>query len=145
MTHNNCTRQIDHKIIVIEENRRKATFSNPSGDLIEVTDVDGCLIVSGPRCDKLVSQPGVGSILLELKGSDLAHACKQLTATAEHADIQHLLHENLGFMVVCKRYPRADTHLLKAKQYYARKYKAGFHVFCDQRAVEIRKIITIKG
>ncbi|RWK34273.1 hypothetical protein [Mesorhizobium sp.] len=40
---------------MVEENKRKATFLNVAQAEYEVTQIDDCLITSGARCDKLVT------------------------------------------------------------------------------------------
>lgn len=139
----NCTVKMSHSKILIEENKRKATFLNPRRMPYEVSKVDNCLITGGIRCDYLVSEVGSASVLVELKGANVEHACAQLMSSVENANIKPLLEPKFGFLVICSKYPKFDTFVARAKTAAAKKYKSGFHVFSNQRDVEIHKIVEI--
>lgn len=140
-----CTNQIRHSKIKVEENKRKAVFRNKDQKLFEVTKIDDCLITEGKRCDYAVSEKNVASVLVELKGANVEHACKQLMETVQHAAVKSILEQRLGFLVVCSKYPRFDTFVAKAKTQAAREYKAGFHVVCDQIETDISEVTAIDG
>ena len=73
----------NRKRVVCEENQRQITFVNK--DEIEATKlhVDGCQIDDdGVRCDYLVVSEK-GENYIELKGSDINHAVKQITRTIQ--------------------------------------------------------------
>ncbi len=84
-------------------------------------------------------------MLVELKGSDIKHACEQLMKSVEHIAVQHVLAQKLGFLVICSRYPRFDTAVAKAKQLIAKKHKAGCHVVCRQGEFDIMRVVAIDG
>lgn len=140
-----CRTTTKNPKVPVGENGRKAIFINDARAEYEVVEVDGCLITTGVRCDRLVSEVGVASALVEFKGGDVGHACKQLIETAENPSVKPLLEEALGFLIVSSRYPRFDTAVRKAKDLCAKRFKAGFHVVCNQREVHIRKLVTIRG
>lgn len=78
-----CTQTINHKKILIKDKKSsEITFSNE--DCIEITKVkvDDCLEIEGVKCDWLliISQPYV-EVYIELKGSDVDHAFKQIENT----------------------------------------------------------------
>ncbi len=75
-----CIEKVKDKKIVCEENKRKITFLNPSKIDVEKIIVDGCLIVNGLKCDFLVRHDKYEHFI-ELKGSDINHAFKQLSRT----------------------------------------------------------------
>jgi len=141
----NCTKIVTHSIVKVEQNKRKASFKNPNNVPYAVTEVDECLVKGGIRSDYLVSEVGSTSILVELKGKDVKHACEQLFASVRDPAITPLLEKKIGFLVICSKYPKIDSFVMKAKQKCATEFKAGFHVVCDQREFEIRKVADIKG
>ena len=140
-----CTKISKDPLIKVEENGRKAVFINSYAKKYRISKIDGCIVTAGPRTDFLVSEIGNSSILVELKGKDLKHACEQLFASAQHENVRPLLENKVGFLIICSRFPRFDTYVARAKTHAARVYKTGFHVKCDQRELEINKIVTIKG
>lgn len=140
-----CTSVVTHSRVKVEENRRKAVFRNPQRKNYEVTQIDGCLITNGVRADYLVSEVSTHSILIELKGVNVEHACAQLLTTVQRGEMRPLLYPKLGFLVICSRYPRFDTFVAKAKQQCANRYKAGFHIVCDQGEFDIHRVAAIDG
>lgn len=140
-----CTVRIQHPLVKVEEHKRKAVFKNPNKKDYDVTIVDGCLINDGIRSDFLVSEVGSASVLVELKGRDVAHACEQLLATAKKHEVKKLLEKRTGFLVVCRKYPRFDSFVAKAKQICAKEYKSGFHVVCDKGEFDINEVVAING
>lgn len=103
-----CVSTTKNKIIVVEERKRKAIFINSGGDEFKKGKIDGCLVTEGIRADYFVS--GLGrTILVELKGSDVGHACSQLFAAADHENVKKYLEPNIGFLIICSRYPAHST------------------------------------
>ena len=76
-----CTEEKSDPIIVLEEQGKKMIFLNKQRKKIKVTIVDGCEITDGIRCDYLVKNPKSDEFFVELKGTDIEHACKQLEAS----------------------------------------------------------------
>ena len=140
-----CTKKVRYPLVKIEELKRKAVFKNPKKLLYEISRIDGCLINEGIRSDYLVSEAGNSSVIVELKGSDVAHACDQVLNTVCHSSVKPLLYPKIGFLVVCSKYPRFDTFVAKAKLKCARRYKAGFHVVCDRGEFNIDRVVAIDG
>lgn len=145
MPENKCTSRIYSSKIKLEENKRKAVFNNPNKDAYEITKVDGCAIKEGVRCDYFITNMSTASVFVELKGCDLSHASQQLLATAQHKSIKPLVKGKLGFLVICSKFPRFDTSVIKAKIECARKYKAGFHVVCRHGEFDIERVASIDG
>jgi hypothetical protein len=140
-----CTEVVNHSRIKVEENKKKAIFLNEERREFEVSEVDGCLIRRGIRCDKLVSRKDDHSVLIELKGSDVAHACDQLFESVRHGSVRVLLKERVGFLVVCAKYPRFDTFVRKAKEKAMREFRAGFHVVKNSGEFYIERVTAIDG
>ncbi|AZI35824.1 hypothetical protein [Caenibius tardaugens] len=83
----------------------------------------------------------MGSVIVELKGKDLDHACQQVMATIAHADCQPWLEAKRGILIVCSRYPSFDTSVAKAKV-AARKRGIRLSVVCDKADTEFEKVLT---
>lgn len=110
-----CVDEITHKKIVVAENGRKANVLNPQEKVFRRIQVDGCLVNQETIADWIVSEVGVASVIVELKGSDVKKACRQLMATLKHQDCIPWLEEKIGFLVVCSRVPSFDTSIARAK------------------------------
>ena len=71
--------------IVCKENGRSFTLNNISKYYIRKIRVDGKLIKTGNKCDYAIDVAKKDTtekiFLIELKGSDLSHACKQINET----------------------------------------------------------------
>jgi len=140
-----CTEVTYDSRVKVEENKRKAVFLNPLKKRYSVSKIDDCLIKEGVRADYLVSEVGNASVLVELKGCDVSHACEQLLTSAKHHAVKPLMQNRVGFLVICSKYPRFDTIVSKAKQKCMKEYKAGFHVVCKEREFDIEKVVKISG
>ena len=77
-----------HKEVVCKENGRIFHLTNNSNSFIQKIKIDGALITTGIRCDYAVDvtkdkNESISDMiyLIELKGSDKAHACKQIIET----------------------------------------------------------------
>lgn len=80
-----CQKFADNrKIINVEENARKFVGTNNAQKSFALYQVDGCIMVDGQRCDfLLLNCSELIAYLIELKGSDLIHAIRQIIATAK--------------------------------------------------------------
>lgn len=142
----NCTKIVDHKLVLVEENKRRAVFRNPRQAKYTVSRVDGCLVSDNkPRCDYLVSEVGKASVLIELKGADVDHACDQLLATVNRNNVKPLLERKLGLLIICNRFPREDTKVQRARQKCFKAYKAPLRVVCGGGEFDIEKVATFDG
>ena len=140
-----CTRRINHSKIKVEENKRKAIFNNPLNELYEVSIVDGCLVKEGIRCDSLVTKKDYSSVLIELKGANVQHACDQLFTAVSHPDVAPLIDKKVGFLVICSKFPKFDTFVRKAIDRAAKQFGSGFHVVCNQGTFDIENVVKISG
>lgn len=133
----NCVEDLDHSLIKLEENRRKAIFRNPNRVPYRKGKIDGCLVkAESKKPDYFISGEGK-TVLVELKGCDVAHACKQLLEAVEHKKIKPYLKGKIGFLIICSRYPSHDTTIQIAIAKIRNKYKTKLFVFCDEREVEM--------
>lgn len=143
--HKSCSTTKTDSMIKVEEKGRRAVFRNKSRESYTVTEVDGCLVTSGIRADYVVSKDDTTSVLVELKGKNIEHACAQLFASVEDERVKKVLNHRKGFLVICKRFPRFDTFVARAKIRSAKQYKAGFHVVCDRGEFDIDRVASIDG
>ena len=139
-----CTKVLRHSKIKVEQNKRKAIFNNTNREEFEVSEIDGCVVKEGIRCDNLVSN-GDNSVLIELKGGDVNHACNQLFQTASHNKVIPLFRQKVGFLVICSQYPRFDTAVRKAKDRAAMEFGSGFHVVCNKGEFDLENVVKISG
>ncbi len=114
-----CAEKIKDKKIVCEENKRKITFVNPAGIVVEKITVDGCQLTDGVRCDFLVRYDK-NEHFIELKGSDINHAFEQLSRTIT------LLGENnckkRNCYVISSRSPLSATEIQIWRVKFRKKY-----------------------
>ncbi len=104
-----CIRDIIHKRIKVEENGQKAIFENPARQLFRTVHVDGCLVKNEVIADYIVNKVGVGSVIIEFKGTDVTHAYDQLLATATHSKCTPHIGPPKGMLIVCASWPETST------------------------------------
>lgn len=103
-----CRKTDKRKIQVFEENGRKLTLNNTNDVETVRIEVDGCEINDATiRCDfMLVVNPKGLDIYVELKGTNLEHAKKQIIATHDRLSINN---EKRAY-IVCSRVPKGTGH-----------------------------------
>ena len=95
---NECVLKISDKKIVFKEKKSKVTFLNPKEQDVKKVNVDGkftkdkerkcsgCFLkIQGKKCDGLL-QHDKTNYYIELKGSDIKHAIKQIINTHKKLD-----------------------------------------------------------
>lgn len=137
-----CVEQVRHSNVTVEERGRRANFLNPSNARFLRAKVDNCLIKQGVRADWIVTKVGVGSVIVELKGSDVAHACDQLLVTLVHQATQEWLEERRTLLTICSRRPSNDTRAQRAEE-RARKLGLRLRIYCNQRDIVIEDLFGI--
>lgn len=110
-----CVERTSRSNVTVKEKGRRANFTNKGRQDFDVVKVDGCLITEGEKADYIVSKVGVGSVIVELKGKDVPHACKQVMRTLDHADCADWLGGRTGILIVCSRYPAYDSVVARAE------------------------------
>lgn len=140
-----CSEIVNHPIVMVEENKIKAKFRNKDRLDFRKSKVDACLVTEGQRCDYVVSKVNEVSILVELKGVGVEHACDQLFASVSHQNVKPHLERAIGFLVVCSKYPRFDTFVAKAKVRALKEFRAGFHVVVGEGEFDIERVAAING
>lgn len=118
-------------------NGRCLRVTNPSRREIGIVQVDGCLINDqSKRVDWLVELPekkklkdGLESIkLVELKGSDVPYAYKQMEATMLHPNLSSCVHLIDEGFIVSKQSPSMQASIQVARMAFQTKFKIPVHV-----------------
>ncbi|WP_025948758.1 hypothetical protein [Geobacillus thermocatenulatus] len=80
-----CLQYCDHRrLAVVEENGRGVRFVNKQQKHVALYRVDDCLLMEGKRCDFLfLVLEESRAFFVELKGSDLEEAVRQIMRTVE--------------------------------------------------------------
>lgn len=118
-----CVVKTTDSKVKFEENKRVIVFENPQRYVFMRVQVDGCAIKEGLRCDNLLtSEDELSEYFVELKGTDISHALKQLSASIEQ------LGQNCGnrhcYIVSTNLAPSFNTMLQRAKQNFLKSYKS---------------------
>ncbi len=133
-----CNSLTTNKIVTVSENRRKFTIDNSSALSINRVQVDGCYITSGLKCDYLFEIIDNNNIIkvfyVELKGKNIEHAIKQLTATVAHCK---LIHKDIKreCYIVASRVPKSSTSAQNLKKEFKRKHN--IQLFIDTNIKEV--------
>jgi hypothetical protein len=77
-----CTNCGENRVYPLKEKKSQYRLENPNRKAVCITEIDGCYITEGIRCDYLaVNCSEFAAFFVELKGSDLLHAVDQINAT----------------------------------------------------------------
>ena len=119
----------ERKIVSTSEKGKtyKITFTviKPSA----VYTIDGNIITDGDRCDRLVlvqtniTQNRWIEIFVELKGTDVDHAVKQLKTTIDKPVFKHNSIEKQWVRIVAQSFPRntGNSTIERARDYFRKK------------------------
>jgi len=137
-----CTETIYHKIITVEENKRKFIIKNNNAKKVNRVKVDGCLIgTQEEKCDYLFEIYDKVNIVLviyvELKGKDIKKAYDQLVSTIKYCQEKHNEVKKKECYVVASRVPKAGTELQVLKKNLSTQYKIALWVHTQQAQVTI--------
>lgn len=124
-----CEQHTSDSKIVLQENKSKITFLNPNQHQILKIKVDGCVLKDNEtlRCDYALVPSIDVEIYVELKGSDISHAVKQVESTIQ------LLSDNIKKIkklcfVVSTRVPKQTTSIQQIQSQFKKKFNASFRV-----------------
>ena len=106
-----CNTASRNRIVSVTENKRTFIVNNNSQYIVNKVQVDGCYKTSGLKCDNLfeIINGQIENIFyVELKGSDISHAVRQLKAKIDycrriHSGIQKECH------IVASKFPKSGT------------------------------------
>ena len=129
-----CTKETSVTQIKCEENKRKILFLNPNRKLVRKIKVDGCQITDGLKCDFLVKFNDTENFV-ELKGSDISHAFKQLSRTISLLG-DNSCQKRYSF-VISSRCPLTSTEIQNERLKFKKKYKSELFVKNNNHKIEI--------
>ena len=124
-----CEERRSDTKIVLQENKSKITFLNPNEDEILIIKVDGCVISDNEtlRCDYALIPADAVEIYVELKGSDIAQAVKQIESTIKLLSENPQKIKKLCF-VVSTRVPKQTPSIQQLKIQFKKKFNASFQI-----------------
>lgn len=99
--------QSGSRVRVADKGSKDAKFDNPERKDFRIISVDGCAIKDGLRADFVVEFPDGRPVIVELKGSKVEHALKQISATAEIGIRDGWLSKPIGALIAASRIPPA--------------------------------------
>ncbi|EHS6972089.1 hypothetical protein KOK61_004275 [Escherichia coli] len=117
----NCKGKTKNKIIVLSDKGTSTQLSVINDHELEVEHklIDGCAIVVGERCDhylKIYNNQDVSHLFVELKGSDVEKAVKQIVTTLKSGVINVGAKEKKHGAIVSTRNPLNSTETNKLKK-----------------------------
>ena len=118
-----CTEEKTDPIIPLTENRMKMIFLNRKREIIKVITVDNCAITEGIRCDYLVINEKTDEFFVELKGTDVRHACDQLAVSITKLSSNPTRKAKYSFVISSRVVPAIRTNI----QNLQRKFKDRFN------------------
>jgi len=133
--------------VSVEENGKKATFTNKKREAYIKTQIDGCLIINQTSCDWWISR-GNESILIELKGKDVSHALDQIEATFRFLSRENLLTAKRAGLIVCTKpsqHPAFTAKVQRAKNRLAKLFGAPLHIVRGNHEFEMEKVLSHSG
>lgn len=137
-----CEKPFAERRLVLEDPestarpKPKITFVNGSRAELRKVKVDGCAITRGPRCDYLVIAPNGVEHFVELKGTDVRHAVKQLAASIEQLSASPKRIEKLCFIVATKISPATLPYVQDSRIRFRKDWKSKLLV--KERQAEYR-------
>lgn len=138
----NCTNKTNVSNVKVQEARsRHAIFSNPTNHDYKVTRFDGCVLTQTTACDFIVEKCGVARIVVELKGADIDHAERQLSASINYLKQNGINELKIGGLIVCTRVPAISGKVQILKQRFAKEHKALLTIKQDARGLKIEDLV----
>lgn len=134
-----CSEDVFSSKVSVAEKATKATFRNPDKKKITKTQVDGCLVKGSVACDWFIVRDDCDGVVLELKGSDVAHALDQIEATFDFLrqnDRLTIRSAGLVVCVKCSQHPAFNSKVQRAKERLRKKYSAPLHIIVGNKELE---------
>jgi hypothetical protein len=120
----NCEKIKKDKKIVLSENKSELVFQNPERLEICILQVDGCAIQEGLRCDYALSVENLEEeFYIELKGSDIQHAFKQIESTIQSISSDSQKKAKVCF-VIATRCPISSPEIQAVRKRMRTKFNA---------------------
>ncbi len=83
--------------------------------------------------DYALSKPGVGDVIVELKGKEVARACEQIIATAKILRKCKKGASPVAGLIVCTRVPATDSKALRLKNQFMQEHRAMLKICASNR------------
>jgi hypothetical protein len=103
------------------------------------------VIKNALAADWVVYKPEVGMLIVELKGSAVEHAIKQVEATARYLVANNWVTGKLGGLIVANTYPKAGGAVQKAQASFAKNFHAPLHVVTRNTDYLFEKVLAFDG
>ena len=129
LSNKQCVQLTTDSKIKVEERGQKAIINNLSREEFYKIDVDGCLIVNKTSADKIIKKPGSNAsegckaLIIELKGTDVEHAVKQLDATICYLKENDSSCRNIAALIVCNSSPTYTEKVRKGQEFLRKKHR----------------------
>jgi len=129
--------------IVLEERKSKICFLNPDKENILIITVDGCVVKDNEtlRCDYAIVPCAAIEIYIELKGSEILHAVKQIESTIKLLSNDPQKIKKLCF-VVSTRVPKQTTNIQQLQTHFKKKFNAKFRIKNKEDEYNLRDILN---
>jgi hypothetical protein len=119
---NQCTQRINYSEIKLEEYGRIFILLNPERQEVLCVKIDQCLIRDGIRADWCIMVPNQPPVIIELKGRDIIHACRQIEITIETLINHYKFHQRFCAIIVCSQFPKVLTKFQIYQQRFTRRW-----------------------
>lgn len=102
---NPCIETCTENPVSVEENGVRASFSNPRARVIRRITYDNCYNRNPNelKADYILGVPDKLDVIVELKGSDLKHACVQVESTLERWKAEPIRYARIVCLIVYGR------------------------------------------
>ena len=115
----NCISVNRKRKFTLGEKKSQARIANPNKKELYCVEVDNCLKFEGKKCDwLLIVSKYPSAIFIELKGSDIVHAFKQLINSMRQIEspqnqyLSRTFNDKKCYVITC-RSPRTTTQIQK--------------------------------
>lgn len=143
-----CVELVRHRLIKLEDRGSKRTLivENSDQEAMSRVRMDGCVVKQSVCADWVLSKQNVGDLVVELKGSDVAHAVAQVIAAASFLQENGLRQGKLGGVIVCTRYPKVDATILRLRNQFSKRFNGSpLHVAARDIRIDFADAITRHG
>ena len=126
-----CVVETTDSKIKFEEKKKVVIFNNPQRKTCLKVQVDGCVIKSTQetKCDNLLVEDNGNEHFVELKGTDVAHALKQLDGTIlKLTDKTNKTKKVFAYIVCTNMAPQISGLIQKMKAKFCAQYKAKLEI-----------------
>jgi hypothetical protein len=90
--------------------------------------VDGCVIRGSLAADYVLSRLDCGDLIVELKGTSVEHAYKQIKATAKFWCENGLSCGRIAGVIICNQYPKILTKKQHAQEQFKNICRGPLHI-----------------